>query len=92
MELLGIELVGFGLDRIVWSGGSRVWIDWNCLEWRTSVVDGLEWLGMEKEGFRLTGRTWNGLGRFGLTGIVLKGGSLFWIDWNCLDSRKSVSD
>jgi hypothetical protein len=46
---------GFGLPGMAWNGGSRFWPAWNGLEWRKSLLAGLERLGMEKIGFGPTG-------------------------------------
>jgi hypothetical protein len=73
LEWLGMEEVGFGLTGMARNVGSRVWPDWNGLDWRKSVLAGLEyfgigevsfagleWLGMEEVGFSMTGIAWNG--------------------------------
>jgi hypothetical protein len=33
-EWLGMEEIGFGQNGMAWNGGSRIWPDWNSLEWR----------------------------------------------------------
>jgi hypothetical protein len=62
----------FGLSGIAWSGGSHFWPNWNGLEWRKSVLAGLEWLGMEEVSF-------------GLPRIARNRRNWFWTDWNSLE-------
>jgi hypothetical protein len=59
LEWLGIEEVGFSLTEMARNGGNQLWLDWNSLEWRISVLAWLDWLGMEEVGFGLTGMAWN---------------------------------
>jgi hypothetical protein len=47
--------VGFCLTGMAWNGGSPFCPDWNSLDWSKSVLAELEWLGMEKVSFGLTG-------------------------------------
>jgi hypothetical protein len=47
------------------------------MEWKKSVLVGLEWIRIEEVGFGLSRIAWNG-------------GSQFWPDWNSLERRKLV--
>jgi hypothetical protein len=38
LKWLGMQEVGFGLTEMAWNGESRVWLDWNGLEWRKLVL------------------------------------------------------
>jgi hypothetical protein len=39
--------------------GGQFWPDLNSLDWRMSVLAYLEWLGMSKVDFGLSGMAWN---------------------------------
>jgi hypothetical protein len=72
-----MEEFGFCVTGMACNGGSQFWPDYNGLEWRKSVLAGLEWLGLEEVNFSPTEMAWNGR-------------TQFWPDWNSLECWKSV--
>jgi hypothetical protein len=50
-----MENVGLGLTVMAWNKGIWFLPDWNGMEWRKSILAGLEGLVMEEVGFGPTG-------------------------------------
>jgi hypothetical protein len=69
--------VGFVPTGIALTGANRFWTNWNSLEWKKSVFEGLYWLGMEEFGFGLSRMAWKAI-------------SQFWPDWNSLEISKKA--
>jgi hypothetical protein len=57
----------------------------NGLKCRKLILSALEWFGMKKVGFGLTGMAWIEEVGFSLTGMAWNRGSRFWPDQNGLE-------
>jgi hypothetical protein len=75
-----------------WNGKSWFWPDRNSLEGLKLVLAWLEWLGMEKVSFGLTGTVWNAMEEVGfvLSRMAWNWESQFWPAWNGLECQKSI--
>jgi hypothetical protein len=55
-----MEDIGFGLTGMAWNRGSRFWLSWIGLNWRTLGLSSLKRLGLAEVGLGLPGLFFTG--------------------------------